>query len=683
VMRILLFLFLFSYLAGTSFHAQGIKIQSVRANVGEILVDYTLDNPKTAHQIKLQLDYEGQTWTPNSVFGDAGHNITGPTSKTLRWDAGTEGKEINGPLTVRLLTNSFAGVGAPKHLLRSLLFPGAGQYQLRNKAHYFLHGLGAYAALGGGIYFQHLAQNSYANYLTSSSIVESNRHFSNANQEQWVSLSLLGTAAAIWIVDMATVAARTRKLNKAWRTQGINPTLSKYYAQKSTDFRECVKPIFADTRSRSSVLVAQGMDWFNKGEFETALRHFDEALTYEPNFNKASYWKKEAESKLQEINSINQEYEILLNEGKQIFASAETAWNTKNGTPIEVRSLLEASKTKLKAASKVIFYQPALEKQKTEHKIILNKIEILDAKILQAIQIDQMLVRSDSLHRSGKSNFDESLLRQALSEYQSVLKLDPSNSKANPKISEIKIQLLQIEMAEIEKLISKEELYLAEIKIDRLTDVESPPAEVQRRADFISRTKSKLERLRIEADYTEKIRLGDEALKNKEYQLARKNYLEALQLKPADSYAQTQVTKLAKLLADEDLFPTSKWTAFDLYEDNLIRIKYSGKKGTLSCSNQQGTPFIYSYGIEFIGSESLSTTTRKNRIKQYLIYTVDYKDCNNVTYACTEFIDLHKIIDESTDNLDNMDFNYPTDKIISKPYKIFLSDLKIRKCVPK
>ncbi len=96
-MRNLLYLFLFSCLAGPSFHAQGIKIQSVRANVGEILVDYTLDNPKTAHQIKLQLDYEGQTWTPNSVFGDAGHNITGPTSKTLRWDAGKEGKEINGP----------------------------------------------------------------------------------------------------------------------------------------------------------------------------------------------------------------------------------------------------------------------------------------------------------------------------------------------------------------------------------------------------------------------------------------------------------------------------------------------------------------------------------------------------------------------------------------------------------
>lgn len=683
MMRNLLYLFLFSCLAGPSFHAQGIKIQSVRANVGEILVDYTLDNPKTAHQIKLQLDYEGQTWTPNSVFGDAGQNITGPSPKTLRWDAGKEGKEINGPVTVRLLTNSFAGVQTPKHLLRSLLFPGAGQYQLRNKAHYFLHGLGAYAALGGGIYFQHLAQNSYANYLTSSSIDESNRLFSNANQEQWVSLSLLGTAAAIWIVDMATVAARTRKLNKAWRTQGINPTLSKYYSQKSTDFREYVKPTFADTRSRSSVLVAQGMDWFNKGEFETALRHFDEALTYEPNFNKASYWKKEAESKLQEINSTNQEYEILLNEGKQIFASAETAWHTKSSTLIEVRSLLEASKTKLNAAAKVIFNQPTLEKQKTEHKIILNKIEILDAKILQAIQIDQMLVRGDSLYRLGKSNFDEGLLRQALTEYQSVLKLDPNNFKANPKISEIKIQLLQIEMAEIEKLISKEELHLAEIKIDRLIDVESPPAEVQRRADFISKTKSKLERIRIEADYKEKIRLADEALKNKEYQLARKNYLEALQLKPADSYAQGQVSKLTKLLADEDLFPTSKWTAFDLYEDNLIRIKYSGKKGTLNCSNQQGNPFIYSYGIEFIGSESLSTTTRKNRIKQYLIYTVDYKDCNNVTYACTEFIDLHKIIDESTDNLDNMDFNYPTDKIISKPYKIFLSDLKIRKCVPK
>jgi hypothetical protein len=664
-------------------HAQGIKIQSVRANVGEILVDYTLDNPKTAHQIKLQLDYEGQTWTPNSVFGDAGQNITGPTPKTLRWDAGKEGKEINGPVTVRLLTNSFAGVQTPKHLLRSLLFPGAGQYQLRNKAHYFLHGLGAYAALGGGIYFQHLAQNSYANYLTSSSIDESNRLFSNANQEQWVSLSLLGTAAAIWIVDMATVAARTRKLNKAWRTQGINPTLSKYYSQKSTDFREYVKPTFADTRSRSSVLVAQGMDWFNKGEFETALRHFDEALTYEPNMRQASNWKSETETKLQKIKSLEKEYENLLDEGRDFFSEAEKVWNAQTGSPQVIKSLLEASKTKLNAAAKVIFNQPTLEKQKTEHKIILNKIEILDAKILQAIQIDQMLVRGDSLHRLGKSNFNESLLRQALTEYQSVLKLDPSNFKANPKISEIKIQLLQIEMAEIEKLISKEELYLAEIKIDRLIDVESPPAEVQRRADFISKTKSKLERIRIEADYKEKIRLADEALKNKEYQLARKNYLEALQLKPADSYAQGQVSKLDKILADEDLFPTSKWTAFDLYEDNLIRIKYSGKKGTLSCLNQQGTPFLFRYSIEFLGSESLSTTTRKNRIKQFLIYTVDYKDCNNVTYACTEFVDLHKIIDESTDNLVNMDFNYPTDKIISKPYKIILSDIKIRKCVPK
>ncbi len=230
----------------------------------------------------------------------------------------------------------------------------------------------------------------------------------------------------------------------------------------------------------------------------------------------ASNWKSETETKLREIKSLEKEYENLLDEGKQIFASAETAWHTKSSTPIEVRSLLEASRTKLNAAAKVIFNQPTLEKQKTEHKIILNKIEILDAKILKAIQIDQMLVRGDSLHRLGKSNFNESLLRQALTEYQSVLKLDPSNFKANPKISEIKIQLLQIEMAEIEQLISKEELYLAEIKIDRLIDVESPPAEVQRRVDFISRTKSKLERIRIEADYKEKIRLADEAFKNKE-----------------------------------------------------------------------------------------------------------------------------------------------------------------------
>ena len=686
-MRRLTFLFAALIPFIPTLNAQAVSIQSVNSKVGEISVNYTLDNPKIPHHIKVNLEYQNQVFTPKTVIGDVGLNVKGPSPKSLVWKIGEDGTEINGSATIKIQANSFSGVKMHSHVLASLLFPGAGQYRLRNKAHYFLHGLGSYAALGGGIYFQHLAQNSYSNYLSSSSIAESNRLYADANQQHWISMAMIGTAAAIWIIDMATVAARTKKINKAWRGQGIDPSLSKYYAKKSTNFIEFAKPSFVDTRSKSSILVDQGKDWFNKGEFETALKHFNEALMHQPNMSQALYWKAETETKILDLNIKAQQYDDYLNQGRQLYEQAELAWQSKTESLNSIHNKITEAKSQFIAAKNLIKSTPALNKHKDGHEFALNKAELLEAQVLNGIQLEAKIGRADSLFTLGMKNSDvfiaKNQVRLALKEYQAALKLDATNPYCSKRISEVKLVLLQFEMKEIERLISEGELKLAEIDLDHLIEIESPSADVQRRLDFIARIKTQLKRLQEEADFKNSISLADNAFKNKEYAVAKKHYSDALQIKPSDSYAQAQLGKVEKLSAQADLFPTTQWTEIELYEGNLIKIIYTGKKGSLDCNNQQGTPFKYKYNIEFLGSQSLSTSSRKSNVKQYLIYTVDYKDCNNVTYACTEFLDLHDVIEQYTNTYFNTDFNYPTEKITSKPYNVFLSDYRIRKCVPK
>jgi tetratricopeptide (TPR) repeat protein len=238
-------------------------------------------------------------------------------------------------------------------------------------------------------------------------------------------------------------------------------------------------------------------------------------------------------------------------------------------------------------------------------------------------------------------------------------------------------------MKQIQQLITQGDLNGAKGKLSQLTEIDSPLIEVQRRANFIDNCLERIQILQLDINYREKINKGNIAFQNKQYLEAKKYFLEALKLKPGDKYALMLLEKLDNLIAVADLFPTTQWTSFDLYEDQLLRIQYTGKRGSLDCSNQQGAPFYFGYKIDFLGSENLSLNYRKGRIKQYLIFTVDYKDCSNVIYSCTEYVDIYDIIDQYTNNLRSTDFNYPTDKIISKPYNIHLSNTKTRKCLPK
>ena len=94
--------------------------------------------------------------------------------------------------------------------LYSMLFPGLGDYKVRQKRYpYWITGLVSYGCIGSGIFFKIKSNSQYHDYKSMSDVAKSTYLSSNNNNHKFILLTGLG--AALWIGDVVLTGLKGYK----------------------------------------------------------------------------------------------------------------------------------------------------------------------------------------------------------------------------------------------------------------------------------------------------------------------------------------------------------------------------------------------------------------------------------------------------------------------------------------
>ncbi|MBI5220103.1 MAG: hypothetical protein HY958_14340 [Bacteroidia bacterium] len=167
-----------------------------------------------------------------SFEGDV-KSVSAGNQKKILWNYKKDGVELDNHVSVKLSANIQPEIQLGKHLLKSAIYPGWGDYKLREGKHYFLYGVVGYGCMGTSAFMGLKALTSFNNYSTATTASVANNYYNQAISQRTAALSFVGAAAIIWAVDMIFVAKRANILKKSQV-----PIPGNYYLQET-------KPVFA------------------------------------------------------------------------------------------------------------------------------------------------------------------------------------------------------------------------------------------------------------------------------------------------------------------------------------------------------------------------------------------------------------------------------------------------------
>jgi hypothetical protein len=131
---------------------------------------------------------------------------------------------LNGSFKLKLeysLSND-QSISGFNHTMKSLIFPGWGDYKLRRSKHHAIYGILGYSLLYGAYHFYDLAQTNYDQYLNSLYTNESNKLYKNVQNYQLISLAALASASLVWSIDIIAIQARLVSLKSNLKRARIN-----------------------------------------------------------------------------------------------------------------------------------------------------------------------------------------------------------------------------------------------------------------------------------------------------------------------------------------------------------------------------------------------------------------------------------------------------------------------------
>lgn len=177
------------------------------------------------YDVKLLLSTDGGTnfKTLKIVSGGVGPEVKLGIDKKIVWQYFKEDRNFVGENTAFKVTAEvnlqarqarLNRLGGPESAAYSLIFPGWGQTKVRDGNRYWIAGLAAYLSVGAGLYFANQANNSLENYRNAESLGDADSFFSDFEQQRQLSNIAYGTAAAIWLTDIAFTVIRGLKNKK-------------------------------------------------------------------------------------------------------------------------------------------------------------------------------------------------------------------------------------------------------------------------------------------------------------------------------------------------------------------------------------------------------------------------------------------------------------------------------------
>ena len=211
--------------------------EKMKASSGRIVFSFDIVNYKDVDLFYPSItifDEDGQAVFPENISGDLDKTLRGGSNKRITWYYSKDGftdaeaEKVTFEIEIeKMLKKSYM---IRRHLMLSTLYPGWGDYKIREQKYAFwLYGLAGYASAAAAVLYNNKASDAYDDYLVSEGISQSDNNFNNAKKYQTMSYIFAGTAIAIWTIDLT---AGIVKINKKTASYAMNnsPHLSIGYA---------------------------------------------------------------------------------------------------------------------------------------------------------------------------------------------------------------------------------------------------------------------------------------------------------------------------------------------------------------------------------------------------------------------------------------------------------------------
>jgi hypothetical protein len=226
-MKKLSYLLLFWILANIANAKTTITNVSVQPKGDQVIISYDLNNSNASALFDVYVklyNSKNEVIEATAFTGDYGKSVSVGNNKKAIWQVKVDNISLSE--TVYAVVEAYPSfhVSVGKHLFKSAIFPGIGEYRLDNKKMHFFKGLMAYGAVAGSVALNMSAIESYNNYLNASS--QGSNYFSMAQSQQLLSFTLAGTAAVIWGYSAIKTYVKAKRLKKL---KEITTDQSEYY----------------------------------------------------------------------------------------------------------------------------------------------------------------------------------------------------------------------------------------------------------------------------------------------------------------------------------------------------------------------------------------------------------------------------------------------------------------------
>lgn len=541
-----------------------------RFNDGKIYITYDIINSATNELYNITTTIfreEGSKLNATSLSGDI-IEVKGGNSKIIIWDQNKDGYVLDEKIYVTLGIATKVNVPLAKHLLKSSVFPGWGDYKVRNGKFHFLYGVAGFGAIGASIYMNAQSNQSYTNYKKSLDFNESNNLFNKAKQQQTLSYVFASTAALVWSFDLATLLHKTQKVKK-----NITSENSKYYfnkTQQTNTFTSNTNAI--NTKQPYDIALERGDKLLSDEKYDAAKIAYEEAKNY-----------KETETIKNKIDAINK----IIEEDKNRTASYNASL-TKAQTLLAQKQYKEA-KAEFETANKL----------KPKEKYPLTKITQIE-ELLAQIENQGLY---DAQITKGSTYLQNQDFETAKSYFESALNYKPADAIAINKIKECENGVAIKEQKRIDseykqKLIQANSL-LALKKYEEALELceqakELKPNETEPiyKIGICENAINKIQEAADDAEYTKAMLQADNAWKKQKYDEAKVYYEKALKLKPNESLARIRLEKINKINNEDASSPknsqadlVTKYTSAVLYIVNSDGDSYSQGSGFMVSSD--------------------------------------------------------------------------------------------------
>lgn len=296
-----------AFFLGLSLNAHSQKLENIRFEnhrEGVYQIIYDINNAKEDEKFKVNLkikDSKGKVIPIKHIDGSIHDWYSGGKNKSILWDAKKDDLMLNDNIEIVLTAQKEFKFPFKQHLLKSVIFPGWGEYRMYNKKHYAYLGVVAYGGMIGSFFLNQDARYFYDQYLNSYDINESKRLYDNARFGKSMSKISFGIGAAAWVYGIYRVLRKSNKLK-----EDLTPEKSKYYFNHEQEsFPSVAYKTKFDNRPEFFKFYELALKDFELSNYVEADKNLNKAFALESDFQKGRILRQNINDKLNDCSEAH------------------------------------------------------------------------------------------------------------------------------------------------------------------------------------------------------------------------------------------------------------------------------------------------------------------------------------------------------------------------------------------